>query len=480
MRNVTINTIKNNSSNFDYFRADRDAVYICIYNKDKVGVVSYEQEEDFDYLYVRNLDATEYFWVDLDAALTIVPHGIIDEYEMRVLDNNVIEHRALYWLSIKQDNSPYIQHVVRLLEEGYTMEEADASANLLDRKEDIVEVEPESLDLENKARHLLDELAERKAHAKAKDKRIARIRKGKRQLKSPAYDNFTTRTVGRLHLSNREKYALTEYANFNSKPYQLVIEIDDYEDKEYTRELIEALRKESYYRRICRQAESLRRRDKMLGTNREAELWAEYNRPYDKLKAEDAANKNLGKRTPATYMVEGVLYHRVDLEELYLEFRDMLQSLDWAGEKQLRKVPTKNLAEWGHAVLTILNNEELLKIYTEDYPETKDGKAVYGVCPDCGELMLLDEGRDNYCPGCDKLVLENQLIPEYSRKAARKAAETDRYGYTSYKGDWVDLGADVSYENLFRDRPDEDTDFCLDGVNSALDELGLDNEDVEL
>lgn len=469
----------NVNNNSRYFHNDRDAAYICVYDN-KVGVVSYMQEEEFDYLFVRNLDATESCWVDLNADLIIVPHGIIDEYEMRVLDDHIIEHRALYWLDLKKDNSPHIQHVVRLIEEGYTMEEAYASANLLTRKEDIVEVKPESLALENKAISLLDELAERKAHAKAKAKRIAKIRRGKRQLKSPAYANFGRSKVGKLHLSSRERYALEEYSKFNYKPWQLVLEIDDYEEKEYTRELIEALRKESYYRKICRQAESLRKRDKMLGTNMEAQLWREYNKPYDKLAAENKANDNLGKRTPATYMVEGVLYHRADLEALYEDFRDMLQSLDWADEKQLRKVPTKNLAEWGHAVLTILGNEELLKLYTEDMPETKGGKAVYGVCPDCGELMLLDEGRDNFCPNCDKLVLENQLIPEYSRKAARKAAETDHYGYTSYKGDWVDLGADVSYENLFRDRPDEGTDFCLDGVDSILDELGLDNEDVGL
>lgn len=466
-------TISNN-----YFN-DKDATYICIYDTNKVGVISYEQEEDFDYLYVRNLEATESLWVELDTSLTIVPHGIIDEYEMRVLDNSLIEHRALYWLSLKQDNSPHTQHIVHLLEGGYTMEEAEASANLLDRKEEIVKVDPESLALENKARSLLDELAERKAHAKAKDKRINRIRKGKRQLKSPTYDNFRIRTVGRLHLSNREKYALEEYSKFNYKPWQLVLELDDYEEKAYTQELIEALRKESYYRRICRQAESLRRRDKMLGTNREAQLWAEYNRPYDKLAAEDKANDNLGKKTPATYMVEGVLYRREDLEELYLEFRDMLQSLDWAGEKQLRKVPTKNLAEWGHAVLTILNNEELLELCTATMPETKGGKAVYGVCPDCGELMLLDEGRDNFCPGCDKLVLENQLIPEYSRKAARKAVEIDSYGYTNYKNEWVDLGADVSYENLFRDTYDDDEEATYDSADDLLDSLALD-EDVEL
>lgn len=276
---------------------------------------------------------------------------------------------------------------------------------------------------------------------------------------------------GTVKVSTREQYALDVYKEFNRKPYQLVIEIDDYEEKQYTLELIEALRKESYYRRIQRQAASLRKRDKMLGTNMEAQLWREYNKPYDKLAAENKANDNLGKRTPATYMIEGVLYHRANLEALYEDFRDMLQSLDWAGEKQLRKVPTKNLAEWGHAVLTILGNEELLKLYTEDMPGTKGGNARYGVCPDCGELMLIDEGRDNFCPNCDKLVLENQLI--YSNTP-------EDYGYTSYKGDWVDLGADVSYENLFRDRPDEDTDFCLDGVNSILDELGLDNEDVEL
>jgi hypothetical protein len=461
-------TLKNDNGNFNYFKKDKDAVYICIYNN-RVGVVSYEQEEEFDYLFVRNLDATESCWVYLDENITIVPHGIIDEYEMRTLDNSIIEHRALYWLYLKKDNSPHIQHVVRLIEEGHTMEEANASANLLNIKEDIIEVDPESLALENKAKNLLDELVERKAHAKAKDKRIARIRRGKRQLKSPAHANFSRRTVGRLHLSNREKYALEEYSKYNYKAWQLVLELDDYEEKARTQELIEALRKESYYRRICRQAESLRRRDKMLGTNMEAELWAEYNKPYDKLKAEDDANKNLGKKTPATYMVEGVLYHRTDLEELYLEFRDMLQSLDWAGEKQLRKVPTKNLALWGHAVLTILNNEELLKLYTEDMPETKGGKAVYGVCPDCGELMLLDEGRDNYCPGCDKLVLENQLICKEA---------PDSYGYTNYKNEWVDLGADTSYENLFRDTYD-DEEATYDSADDLLDSLALD-ENVEL
>lgn len=271
--------------------------------------------------------------------------------------------------------------------------------------------------------------------------------------------------------NSSEKYALEVYKEFNRKPWQLVQDIDDYDERQYIQELIVALRKESYYRRVQRQAASLRKRDKMLGTNREAQLWREYNKPYDKVKAENKDNDNQAKRTPATYMVEGVLYHRTDLEELYTDFRDMLQSLDWAGEKQLRKVPTKNLAEWGHAVLTILGNEELLKLYTEDSPETKGGNARYGVCPDCGELFLIDEGRDNFCPGCDKLVLENQLI--YNNTP-------EDYGYTNYKGDWVDLGADISYENLFRDRPDEDTDFCLDGVNSILDELGLDNEDVEL
>jgi hypothetical protein len=276
---------------------------------------------------------------------------------------------------------------------------------------------------------------------------------------------------GTVKVSTREQYALDVYKEFNRKPWQLVQDIDDYEERRDVQELIEALRKESYYRRIQRQAASLRKRDKMLGTNREAQLWREYNKPYDKVKAENDANNSQAKRTPATYMVEGVLYRREDLEALYEDFRDMLQSLDWAGEKQLRKVPTKNLAEWGHAVLTILGNEELLKLYTEDMPETKGGKARYGVCPDCGELLLLDEGRDNFCPNCDKLVLENQLI--YSNTP-------EDYGYTSYKGDWVDLGAGVSYENLFRDRPDEGTDFCLDGLDDVLDSLGLDNEDVEL
>ena len=462
--------------------AVKNEMYVAI-NKDnnKVVIADTIVEEDFNYFEVSALDGncTTNMFLD-DPRLILVPHGIVDEYDMYHLTNAEIEHKALYWLDLKKDNSPNIVRYCALIEQGYSAEEAAMYTNHVNRKEDTVVVEPESLALENKARSLLDELAERKAHAKAKAKREARIRKGKRQLKSPEYTNLRRRKSGRLHLSDREKYALTEYSNFDRKPYQLVIEIDDYEEKQYTLELIEALRKESYYRRTQRQAASLRKRDKMLGTNREAQLWREYNKPYDKVKAENDANNSQAKRTPATYMVEGVLYHRADLEALYEDFRDMLQSLDWASEKQLRKVPTKNLAEWGHAVLTILGNEELLKLYTEDMPETKGGKAVYGVCPDCGELMLLDEGRDNFCPNCDKLVLENQLIPEYSRKAARKAAGTDHYGYTSYKGDWVDLGADVSYENLFRDRPDEDTDFCLDGVNSILDELGLDNEDVGL
>lgn len=276
---------------------------------------------------------------------------------------------------------------------------------------------------------------------------------------------------GTVKADTREQYALEVYKEFNKKPWQLVQDIDDYEERKYVQELIEALRKESYYRRVQRQAASLRKRDKMLGTNREAQLWKEYNKPYDKVKAENKANDRQAKRTLATYMIEGVLYHRADLEALYEDFRDMLLPLDWAGEKQLRKVPTKNLAVWGHIVLTILGNEELLKLYTEDMPETRGCRAVYGVCPDCGELMLLDEGRDNFCTICDKLVLENQL--GYSNTP-------EDYGYTTYKGDWVDLGADSSYEHLFRDIPDEDTDFCLDGVNDVLDSLGLDNEDVEL
>jgi hypothetical protein len=463
-------TINNNNNSNNYFN-DKDATYICIYDN-KVGVVSYFEEEDGDALYIRSLDATEACYVDVDDnSIIIVPHGIIDDWGMYHLTDKELKRKALYWLDLKKDNSPHTAHICTLLEAGHTMEEAARSANRLNRKTDVTRVKEESSALDNTAKHLLDELAERKAHAKAKAKREARIRKGKRQLKSPEYTNLRRRKSGRLHLSDREKYALTEYSNFDRKPYQLVIEIDDYEEKQYTLELIEALRRESYYRRIQRQAASLRKRDKMLGTNREAQLWREYNKPYDKVKAENNANDDQAKRTPATYMVEGVLYRREDLEELYSDFRDILQSLDWAGEKQLRKVPTKNLAEWGHAVLTILNNEELLELYTETMPETKGGKAVYGVCPDCGELMLLDEGRDNFCPNCDKLVLENQLI--YSNTP-------EDYGYTSYKGDWVDLGADVSYENLFRDRPDEDTDFCLDGVNSILDELGLDNEDVGL
>lgn len=468
MKTIVINVNNNNSR---YFKEDKDAVYICIYEH-RVGVVSYFEEEDGDALYIRSLDATEACYVDVDdTKLTIVPHGIIDDWDMYHLTDKEIKRKALYWLDLKQDNSPHTAHICTLLELGHTMQEAVASANRLKRKEVKTKARDETLALENEAKHLLDELAERKAHAKAKSKRIARIRNGKRQMKSPEVADLRRRKSGRLHLSDREKYALTEYSKFGTKAYKLVIEIDDYEERQYTLELIEALRKESYYRKICRQAASLRKRDKMLGTNREAQLWAEYNKPYDKIEAENKANDNQAKRTPSTYMVEGVLYRRDELEELYNDFRDTIQSLDWAGEKQLRKVPTKNLAEWGHAVLTILNNEELLKLYTEDMPETKGGKARYGVCPDCGELFLIDEGRDNFCPGCDKLVLENQLI--YN-------STPEDYGYTNYKGEFVDIGADVSYENLFRDTADDETPDYLDGVNDVLDSLGLDNEDVEL
>ena len=80
MKTTTINI--NNNNNTRYFKKDRDAVYICVYNN-RVGVVSYFEEEDYDALYIRSLDATEAFYVDVDDnSITIVPHGIIDDWDM--------------------------------------------------------------------------------------------------------------------------------------------------------------------------------------------------------------------------------------------------------------------------------------------------------------------------------------------------------------------------------------------------------------
>lgn len=269
-----------------------------------------------------------------------------------------------------------------------------------------------------------------------------------------------------------EKYALEVYDNWSSKPIWLAAELTDYEDRQYCRELIQALRDESWNRRKRAKLERLQLEDKLLGTNRAEEFQKQQKcNSYCCLKDElRALDKEIAER-PKSYVVDGNVYYRDEALELYEDFGDTLISLDWAGKQDLSKVPTEYLARWLAAMKAILASEQLIRLYTEEMPETKGGNARYGVCPDCGELFLLDEGRDNYCPNCDKLVLENQLV--YNNTP-------EDYGYTSYKGDWVDLGADISYEGLFRATVDDEAPDYLDGVNNVLDSLGPDNEDVGL
>lgn len=268
-----------------------------------------------------------------------------------------------------------------------------------------------------------------------------------------------------------EEYALEVYSNWRTPTSWLCQDITDWDDNQYCQNLIVALRQESYRNYLNAQIKHAELEDKILGTHRTEKLRQQLNSGYCCLNDEIRANEKEAKERPNYYVVDGDVYYRDEALELYKEFQDSLISLDWGGKQDLIKVPTANLARWLAAMKAILASKQFIKLYTEDMPETKGGKARYGVCPDCGELFLLDEGRDNYCPNCDKLVLENQLI--YNNTP-------EDYGYTSYKGDWVDLGADVSYEGLFRATADDEAIDHLDGINDVLDSLGLDNEDVGL
>lgn len=284
-----------------------------------------------------------------------------------------------------------------------------------------------------------------------------------------------------------EKYALEVYDNWSSKPKWLAMELTDYEDSQYCQELIQALRDESWNRLQRTKLKRLQLEDKLLGTSRAEKLKKQQKHSgYCCLKDELRALDKEAAERPKSYVIDGNIYYRDEALELYKEFRDMLISLDWAGKQDLGKVPTEYLARWMAAMQHILSSEELLKLYTEDMPETKGGKARYGVCPECGELLLLDEGRDNICPMCDALVLRNQLIPkspvvpEKPKKPevlntytegdytvtvlSTVAVEQDEqdpalFGTTDYNNQWHDLGSDVSYEHMFRDTVDEDIEL---------------------
>lgn len=255
-----------------------------------------------------------------------------------------------------------------------------------------------------------------------------------------------------------EEYALEVYSNWHTPTSWLCQDITDWEDNQYCQQLIVALRQESYKNYLSAQIKHAVLEDKILGTHRAEKLRQHLNSGYCCLNDEIRANKKEAGERPNYYVVDGNVYYREEALELYKEFQDTLISLDWGGKQDLIKVPTANLARWMAAMQHILASEQLIKLYTELEPNTIGSKGRYGVCPECGELLLLDEGRDNICPICSKLVLENQLIPEYARRANPDPEPTD-FGYTTHKGDWVDLDSCESYDHLFRDTADEDTEL---------------------
>lgn len=288
--------------------------------------------------------------------------------------------------------------------------------------------------------------------------------------------------------SEVEKYALEVYNNWSSKPKWLAMELTDYEDIQYCKELIQALRDESWNRLQRVKLKRLELEDKVLGTNRAEEFRKQQKHSgYCCLKDElRALNKEAAER-PRSYVVDGNIYYRDEALELYKEFGDMLISLDWAGKQDLDKIPTEYLARWMAAMQHILNSEELIKLYTEQEPNTIGSKGKYGVCPECGELLLLDEGRDNICPICNTLVLRNQLIPEptvvpekpkvqaevlntYTKGAYKVTVlstviveqdnqEPELFGTTDYNNQWHNLDSCEAYDHLFRDTADEDIEL---------------------
>lgn len=284
-----------------------------------------------------------------------------------------------------------------------------------------------------------------------------------------------------------EKYALEVYDNWSSKPKWLAMELTDYEDSQYCKELIQALRDEHWANLQRAKLKRLQLEDRVLGTNRAEEFKKQQKHSgYCCLKDElRALDKETAER-PKSYVVDGNIYYRDEALELYKEFGDMLISLDWAGKQDLDKVPTEYLARWMAAMQYILSSKELIKLYTETEPNTIGSKGKYGVCPKCGELLLIDEGRDNSCPICNTLVLRNQLIPEpptVPEKPKKSEVldiytegdykitilntviieqdnqEPELFGTTDYNNQWHDLDSCESYDHLFRDTADEDTEL---------------------
>lgn len=283
-----------------------------------------------------------------------------------------------------------------------------------------------------------------------------------------------------------EEYALEVYSNWHTPPKWLCQDITDWDDNQYCQKLIVALRQESYRNYLSAQIKHAELEDKILGTHRAEKLRQQMNSGYCCLNNEIRANDKDARERPNYYVVDGNVYYRDEALELYKEFGDMLISLDWGGKKDLIKVPTANLARWLAAMKHILASEQLIRLYTEVEPNTIGAKGKYGVCPYCGELMLLDEGRDNICPICSHLVLRNKLVPESDQAQIQPlqaevidtytegdytvtvlstvTVEQDNqdpalYGATDYNNQWHDLDSCVSYDHLFRDTADEPTEF---------------------
>lgn len=283
-----------------------------------------------------------------------------------------------------------------------------------------------------------------------------------------------------------EEYALEVYSNWHTPTGVLCQDITDFDDNQYCQKLIAALRQESYRNHLSAQIKHAVLEDEILGTHRAEKLRQQLNSGYCCLNDEIRANEKEAKERPNYYAVDGNVYCREKALELYKEFQDSLISLDWGGKQDLNKVSTEHLARWTAAMQHILNSEELIKLYTEVEPNTIGSKGKYGVCSECGELLLLDEGRDNICPICNHLVLRNKLVPESKQAKIQplQAEVVDTYtegdytvtvlstvtveqdnqepalfGTTDYNNQWHDLDSCESYDHLFRDAADEDTEL---------------------
>lgn len=303
-------------------------------------------------------------------------------------------------------------------------------------------------------------------------------------------NSLYTKAINLLNKSHQpdeiESIALELYSNWHTPTGVLCQDITDWDNNQYCQKLIVALRQESYRNHLRAQIKRAELEDKLLGTHRAEKLRQQLNSGYCCLNDEVRANEKEAKERPNYYVVDGNVYYREEALELYKEFQDSLISLDWGDAKDLIKVPTANLARWLAAMKHILASEQLIKLYTEVEPNVVGANAKYGVCPECGELLLLDEGRDNICPICECLVLRNKLVPESKQAQIQplQAEVVDTYtegdytvtvlstvtveqdnqdpalfGTTDYNNQWHDLGSNVSYEHMFRDTADEDTEL---------------------